>query len=132
MCAVHDLSCCADGQCGIPSISSATSSTSSSGNTTATSSGGTTSSSSTTSTTTAAADSPTLTLLSRDEVQGTVVLPRGMTYAACAEGQPALAAAPCDPGVYATNRLGANISDQVRRPLTLVNANSLCVLQQDV
>ncbi|GFR45386.1 hypothetical protein Agub_g6764, partial [Astrephomene gubernaculifera] len=59
------------------------------------------------------AKSPTLTLLVNNVVQGTVSLPRGREYHLCASNEVATAAAPCDPGVTATNRLGVNITDQV-------------------
>ncbi|GFR49555.1 hypothetical protein Agub_g11601 [Astrephomene gubernaculifera] len=62
---------------------------------------------------TATSDSPTLTLLGNDVVKGKVKLPRGFSYRLCAAGQTSTAAAPCDPGVSATDRLGTYITEQV-------------------
>ncbi|KXZ53417.1 hypothetical protein GPECTOR_7g1315 [Gonium pectorale] len=59
------------------------------------------------------ADFPTLSLLENDVVRGSVQLPRGRSYRLCHADQRATAEAPCDPGVYAVNRLGANITNQV-------------------
>ncbi|KXZ53422.1 hypothetical protein GPECTOR_7g1320 [Gonium pectorale] len=59
------------------------------------------------------ADSPTLNLLENDVVRGSVQLPRGRSYRLCQAGQRATAEAPCDPGIYAVSRLGANITGRV-------------------
>jgi hypothetical protein len=64
-----------------------------------------------------AADAPTLSLQSSAAFNASVRLPRGRAYRLCAaSGAVPSAEAPCEPGVFATDRFGNNITEQVRTP----------------
>ena len=58
-------------------------------------------------------DSPSLQLAENDATKGSVPLKKGAAYRLCQAGQDATADAPCDPGLYAVDRRGVNITESV-------------------